>query len=225
VDAFGAEGEKVKHLKYLSELVSMGVASLEKPTEKTDIENFESFHHMKLPPEILAFYGTTNSLHVFNNCLRIEPLISENGFSVSNASDLHRSWQWPVPLEMYIFGDDGSGSPFGFWISGNTPGITPIVQMGEIFEPECMTICALSFSSFLISQFSFRLLEEDRENIDIVKKFVPNMKSGVQSDGLLKEVSIAIDPSLEKLHLDPYEDKLSREDIEEFISDFQSRNP
>jgi hypothetical protein len=43
------------------------------------------------------------------------PEEDDEALTLATASDLLRSWDWPVPDEMLIFGGNGQGDSFGLW--------------------------------------------------------------------------------------------------------------
>ena len=83
--------------------------------------------------------------------LRIYPLESDDPdtLTVANASDRLRSWDWPVPDELVVFGDNGQGDSFGLWVPRDGGARPVVVQIGAVFEEACLAVVAEDLECFL----------------------------------------------------------------------------
>jgi hypothetical protein len=117
-----------------------------------------------LPPALRALYRATNGAYLLDGNLRLYPLQAPEGeFSLVAASDMLRQWDWTVPTEILVFGDDGQGDSFGIWLP-QTPDDRydhPVVEIGEIFEPGCMAVVGTSLDRFLLAWSAYYLLLEE----------------------------------------------------------------
>jgi hypothetical protein len=106
---------------------------------------------------------------LFGGNLRIYPLAATDPetLTVANASDKLRSWDWPVPDEMVIFGDNGQSDSFGLWLPLDGGARPIVVQIGEVFEDACLAVVGDDFESFLrgwgdyYTQLTSRDLDDD----------------------------------------------------------------
>ena len=72
---------------------------------------------LTLPDELRSHCAEHGGEELYGGNLRIYPLEATDPetLTVANASDKLRSWDWPVPDEMVIFGDNGQSDSFGLW--------------------------------------------------------------------------------------------------------------
>ncbi len=77
--------------------------------------------------------------------------------SVTRAAAAFRRWDWPVPDEVVVIGNNGAGDIFGLWL----PKVEErplVVTIGAIFEPGCMGIAGQDLNAFLRARTAYHLL-------------------------------------------------------------------
>lgn len=111
----------------------------------------------QLPPAFHELYLVHDGGSWLHHDLHLFPLHDESELSVTNAAATHRGWEWPIPDEVVLFGNDGCGDPFGLWLPG--AGARPlVVTIGAIFEPGCMGVVGQDLNAFLRARTAYHLL-------------------------------------------------------------------
>jgi hypothetical protein len=77
--------------------------------------------------------------------------------SVTRAAATFRGWEWPVPDEIVVIGDDGTGDILGLWLPDEEERPL-VVTIGAIFEPGCMGIAGQDLNAFLRARTAYYLL-------------------------------------------------------------------
>ena len=74
----------------------------------------------------------------------------------ATASAQLREWDWPVPEELLVIGDNGGGEVFGVWV---VPGArrAPLVQMGSPTEEADLAVLGTTLGGFLAAWTAFYL--------------------------------------------------------------------
>ena len=118
-----------------------------------------------LPAQVREFYGFANGGRFLDGNLVLHPLLGTpadpEALSVTTASELLRSWEWPIPQPLVLLGDNGGEEPFGVWVA-TTPAASLVVQTGEVFEEACLVVIGFDLAGFLTAQTAFHLLSNDR---------------------------------------------------------------
>jgi hypothetical protein len=124
----------------------------------------------RIPPdELRRVCGELGGRELVGGNLRIYPLDADDPgtLTVANASDKLRSWDWPVPDAMLVFGDNGQGDSFGLWVPKDGGARRIVVQIGEVFEDDCLAVVGDDLDSFVrgwtdyYTQLSDRDLDDD----------------------------------------------------------------
>ncbi|MDC7125386.1 MAG: SMI1/KNR4 family protein [Spirochaetales bacterium] len=209
----------MKILSLIKKLVADGIIEKNEPISMSEITEIEKKLCVIFPDDIKEVYTYSNGFDAFDGNLQLYPMAIDDDFCILNASNSHRSWDWPIPQEMVIFGDNGCGEPYGFWLSeGKTETKCLIVQTGEIFEDKCLSIVANSFSDFLLIVLSFNLLDESKDNFTELTEYYEFDESIVVDDEelLFKNIKNVINPNLMNFTADPYRDLLNKKEVIEF---------
>jgi hypothetical protein len=155
-----------------------------------------------IPDELRKVCGELADQELCRGNLRIYPLEAADPetLTVSNASDLLRSWDWPVPDELVIFGDNGQGDSFGLWVPHDGGARPVVVQIGEVFEDECLAVVGDDLDSFVRgwTDYYTQLNERDLGDDDFY------------------EILGRANPGLPDPRPDPYERGLTAEQVDEF---------
>jgi hypothetical protein len=153
--------------------------------------------------------------------LRIYPLESEDPeeLSVANASDRLRSWDWPIPDQLVIFGDNGQGDHFGVWAPRDGGARPIVVQIGEVFEDACLAVVGDDLGSFLVGWGSYyALVLGDTDSLRAIVPELPEELSSLEDDGSDDELYALLawaSPGLPDPRPDPYERGLTAAQVDE----------
>src|SRR5262245_47778743 len=94
---------------------SSGLHVLQAGATASEIEEFEQKAGWTLPSEWRAFYTYANGATLFDENVRIAPLLGKNNSLLEYSADL-RHHKWPIPRELWIAGGDDLGNKFGLWL-------------------------------------------------------------------------------------------------------------
>ena len=113
-------------------------------------------------------------MYLLEGNLSIYPLFgSGNDLGLTNASAKLREWNWPIPMEVLVFGNNGSDDLFGLWYTGTQSHIfrCPVLQIGEIFLGPNMAVAGTDLVPFLYgwSLYYLILLEAETISLDILE--------------------------------------------------------
>jgi len=183
---------------------------LRRPCEESDLVRAEAVLGSRLPRVFKDLYRFSNGLSLNKGSLVILPLFEEGArLSLVSMSDQLREWQWPIPEDVVVFGDNGCGEPYGLWIGphDSTRFPEPIVIVGEIFEPGSMGLYSQDLISFL--------LEETSEGLRLAgREFAIHENFGLGKDSVLRQNSPV---SIESSDRDPYRACLDAAGIERLL--------
>lgn len=174
-----------------------------------DLRSAEKRIGHRLPPSLRELYGITNGPYLLSGNLRIFPMHpAETGLGLISASEQLREWKWPIPEEVLVFADDGSEGLFGIWLpETRSEGLGhPIVEIGSVFEPECMAIAGTDLAPFLLGWTAYYslLLEADHHVLDAIG-VPPSLRDEELDDELFAQLRRWADPGLPDPYPDPYE--------------------
>jgi SMI1 / KNR4 family (SUKH-1) len=156
----------------------------------------------RLPEDLREALRELGGQELVGGNLRIYPLAADDPetLTVAAASDLLRSWDWPVPDEMVVFGDNGQGDSFGVWVPRDGGARPIVVEIGEVFEDACLAVVGDDFESFLRgwTDYYTQLDERDLDEDDFY------------------EILGRANPRLPDPRPDPYKRGLTAEQVDEF---------
>jgi len=174
-----------------------------------------------LPEELRELCDEAGGEQLLDGNLNIYPLEADDPelLSVANASDKLRSWDWPVPNELVVFGDDGQGSSFGLWLP-EAEGARPIVvQVGEVFEEPCLAVVGDDLAGFLRGWGGYYLaLMGDRKALREAVPDLPDELAALKDEGSEDEFYAILgwaNPHLPDPRPDPYERGLTPAQVDE----------
>ncbi len=123
-----------------------------------------------LPDEAVDLYRELDGGSLLHGNLNLLPLLPEGvTLAVTTSSDLLRSWDWSIPDELLIIGDDGNGDQIGIWLPTSRDARPLIVQVGEIYgDDRNLAIVGDDLASFLLARTAhcLRLLADELETGD-----------------------------------------------------------
>ena len=196
----------------------------EPPASDGDLRRAEQVLGRRLPPAIVRLYAAVGGGSFAGGNLTLHPAVPEvdngEGLSLATAADLLRTWGWPVPEPLVVFGDNGAGDAFGVWVPRDGAGSPVVVQLGEVFEERCLAVVGDDLPSFLCGWTAYYLLLAD-EGSDVSDALdalgVPPSLRSLEEDGsddeffrLLRWAS----PNLPDPQPDPYERGLTAEQVD-----------
>lgn len=173
----------------------------------------------QLPPAFHELYLVHDGGNWLQQNLYLYPLHDESELSVTNAAATYRGWEWPVPDEVVLFGNDGCGAPFGLWL----PGVEArplVVVVNAFFEPGCMGIVGQDLNAFLRDWTAYYLLPPDGtttaglDALDVPEE----LRSHDPDDAVAAQVRKWADPTLPSPSADPYEGQLTAADLHRIAS-------
>ena len=177
-----------------------------------------------IPDDLRVVCAEMGGRELLGGNLRIYPLESDDPdtLTVANASDRLRSWDWPVPDEMVVFGDDGQGDSFGLWVPRDGHGRPVVVQIGAVFEEACLAVVAEDLECFLRAWGTYYgLLFGDPAWVEeLIRELeVPEELTSLDEDGSDEEFYAVLAwacPGLPDPKPDPYERGITAEQVNEF---------
>lgn len=181
---------------------------------RDELDETEQLISPPLPEPVRKFYEMSNGAVLFYGSLTFFPLY-EGGLSVKSAGRLHRSAGWHIPDELVVFGDNGAGELYAYWAPDKKDAV--ILQIGDIKEPHCLSIVATSFEKFLFLQ-SILLTYADGEQQKIGELPIPeDLKKKEYSGDDMADLLLWIDPERPHIPYDPYEARLTLDDIKKLM--------
>jgi hypothetical protein len=174
-----------------------------------ELATFEQRVGWDLPAEWRELFRIANGAALLDGNVRLYPLTGTE-FSLLEASEAHRRWNWPIPEQLCLAGDNGSGDLFGLWLPSRTPMQGAVVQTGEIFALDGLALAATSLESFLLAKTAYYLLllEADVGALDALG--LPHaLRSTDPDDETWRDVLKWADPSRPTTPDDPYEARLN----------------
>jgi hypothetical protein len=123
------------------------------PAREADIAEAEERLGRELPEQLRRLYRAVGGGELAAAQTFLYPVVPGDGpdaISVATGGDLMRSWDWPIPEELVVFANNGTGDQFGVWLPAGESGARPvIVEVGEIFEEGCMAVVGDDLATFL----------------------------------------------------------------------------
>ena len=189
-----------------------------------EISRAEDLLGRRLPTTLRAVYEMRNGLGLVGGNLNFLPLEfpDEGGLSLIDLSSKLREWNWKVPEELLIFGDDGGDSEFGLWLPrrGATVDDCPVI---ELCETEAMAIAGTGLCNFLKGRTAFYLLAEEAPAKSLDALGLPvELRTDVLYDDDFSRIIQWADPTIPDPLPDPFERGVT---VEELRSRFNSPEP
>jgi hypothetical protein len=174
-----------------------------------------------LPDTARALYSTTNGGSFLNGNFNLHPLLpdpkDEAALSLTTASGLLRSWEWPVPEDLVVFGDNGAGEQFGLWLP-DEEARPLVVEVGQVFDEPGLAIVGDDLGRFLLgwTAYYLSLLGDECDTSGAVDALGLPRELRALDDGCTDEEFFAIlrwaNPGLSRLP-DPYDQGITAEQV------------
>jgi hypothetical protein len=185
-----------------------------------DLERAQADIGRPLPDDAIELYRELDGGELLHGNLNLLPLLPEGvTLAVTTSSDLLRSWDWPIPDELLIFGGDGTGDQFGIWLPTARDARPLIVQVGEIFEERSFAIVGDDLPGFLLARTAFYLLsfaEDEDTSAGLAALDLPDRLRELPADGdddTYFELLAWANPELPDPRPDPYERGLTAAEV------------
>jgi hypothetical protein len=124
-----------------------------------DLDVAEQRLGRQLPAAAAALYRELDGGSMLEGNLQLFPLLSDSGkLAVTTASRLMRSWEWPIPDELVLFGGDGADDNYGLWLPATDQSRPVVVNVGAIFEERSFAIVGDDLAGFLLGHTAFYVL-------------------------------------------------------------------
>ena len=113
-----------------------------------------------LPQELRALYRLTNGLSVLEGNINIAPLEGgqPNNQLVTMSAQL-RKWEWPIPDELVLFGDNGGDDVFGAWIPRSSHPARTCLVVGTGEASGLLAIYGTTLARFLRASSAVHLCD------------------------------------------------------------------
>ena len=208
-------GRALEAWRHLGELEDVPAATAD------EIADAERRLGRPLPPEARRLYESANGGTFADGNLGIHPLLAEDHdeLALTTASGLLRSWDWPVPDELVVFGDNGADSNFGLWLPGSSSVRPVVVELGEAFDDACLAVVGDDLGSFLVGRTAYyaRLIDDDAARTAALDALGLPDELRTREDADTEEAHFAAlawaSPGLPDPRPDPYERGLTPEAV------------
>lgn len=199
------------HRVFAAWRLSAGSDELGEPASEETIVEAERALGRPVPDDLKTLYRCSNGMAPLGGNLTVVPLLDAERpnaevVGLVNLSDRLRSWDWPIPDHVLVFGGNGAGDQFGLWYPLGAPadGLTPVVQIGSIFEPACLALTGTDLPHFLLAWSGYYVVitEAPPEALDALE--LPHTLRHISEDGSLAPYFRWADPSLPDHDPDPY---------------------
>ena len=191
--------------------------ALERGATDDDFANLEEHLGWSLPDDWRYLYRVANGASLLDGNVRFYPLQGAE-LSLANASAAHRGWNWPIPEQLCLAGDNGAGGVFGLWRPSRSATSCAVVQTGEVFESDCLALAATSLEAFLLARTAYYLLllEADADALDVLA--LPEPIRASDPDGETWQAVLAwADPARPNSPDDPFNARLRAADVDALL--------
>lgn len=188
-----------------------------------DLAQAEDALGRPLPAALAELYLTAGGGSFLHGNLGLHPLLpdGDDDLALTTAGDLLRSWDWPIPDQLLVFGDNGAGDVFGLWLAETSATTGPVVQVGEVFEDECLAVIGDTLPAFLAGWTAYYLLLDGGDHESALDALgVPPPLRSLPDDGSDEEFYARLSwasPGLPDPQPDPYERGLSAAQVDALV--------
>ena len=189
-----------------------------------EINRAEDSLKRRFPAVLRAIYEMSNGLGLVGGNLNFYPLQSadDSELTLVGLPSKLREWNWSLPEELLLFGDDGGDSEFGLWLPDRGASVDdcPVI---ELCETEAMAIAGTGLCNFLKGRTAFYLLAEEAPAKSLDALGLPvELRTDVLYDDDFSRIIQWADPTIPDPLPDPFERGVT---VEELRSRFNSPEP
>jgi len=197
---------------------SSGLHAPAAPASDSDVAGAVTALGRRLPQALVELYRAHDGGSWLQGNLGLLPLAGDE-LSLARASDSYRSWDWPVPDEVVVFGADGGGDPFGLWLPVDGGGRPVVVAIGQVPGPGCMGVVGADLNSFLVARTAYYLLGEDGTGPALDALQLPaHLRSDDPDDEVFDSVVAWASPGITGSMRDPYSARMTADDVRRFAA-------
>jgi len=184
----------------------------------------------RLPESMRTLYLTHDGSEYLGGNIGYWPLFpnERTELAITTGTQQLREWDWPLPPDVLVFGDDGSDSTHCLWIeegSDREPIVVETVDAGEMFA-----LAGDDLASFLVGRSAFYLLMYASDGFDLTAALnaleVPNELRGIDlDDELYHDVWRWANPNLPDMDPNSYDRWWTPDKVREYVANRERRNP
>lgn len=159
-----------------------------------------------IPDSLKSLYRFANGMSALGGNLGVESLLDSKGGGLVYLGDRLRSWHWPIPEEVLMFGGNGADEQFGLWYPPGAPadGPMPVVMIGSVFEAACLALAGTDLPRFLLAWSGYYLVLDEAPTEALDALGLPEALRRLDEDASLAAYVGWADPALPDHDPDPY---------------------
>ena len=143
----------------------------------------------------------------------------DNKLTLMSLSSKLREWDWLVPEELLLFGDDGGDSQLGVWLPEQEACVDdcPVIELGET---DVMAIAGTNLYRFLKGRTAYYLLlrEADARSLDALG-LPTDLRTDDLDDDHFARIRKWADPGIPDPWPDPYRRGVTADELRSRFSD------
>ncbi|MCM3659578.1 SMI1/KNR4 family protein [Georgenia satyanarayanai] len=126
------------------------------PADEALVARAQSGLGFPLPQEVQDLWAAADGMSLASGDLVLHPLVGPEHRGVTTASRQLREWDWPVPEELLVLGDNGAEEVIGVWVVPEARR-TLVVMMGSPSGEPDLAVLGTSLGGFLAAWSAFFL--------------------------------------------------------------------
>ncbi len=200
--------------------LSADLHELHPPASERSLREVEASLGRELPSSLKRLYEITDGAALFKGNLNIVPAAGPGDARLMDFSQFLRDAEWPIPAEVIMFGDTGGDELLGFWLPADASPAepVPVVEVGEIFERDCMSLVGTDVALFLKGWCGYFLALYEAPDAAKTAIGLPRDLWPKSSAGSLARYLAWADPALPISEPDPYKDRLDAEKVRKLVA-------
>jgi hypothetical protein len=194
-----------------------GTSTLNPGATPEDLKRVRRRLERNFPNDFIALYEHCDGGEVLHGNIRLYPLDGED-LSVLRASAFLRRYDWPIPPEVIVFASNGQGESLGLWLPKDGSGRPFVIEVGEIFEDDSLSVTGTSLTGFLRGRSAYYLLALQAppaalEALGLPVEFKRSCSSYDLNHSHYEALIRWANPDLPQHPVSPYESRLTAEDV------------
>ncbi len=207
--------------------LSPGIHYLPPPAIETEIALAEKQLGRQLPDDLRRLYEFSNGMEPMAGNLQFDTLVGGEMDLVGNGDRL-RSWQWPIPHDLLVFGGNGSDDLLGLWHpqDASPDWMTPVVMVGAIFEERSFALAGTDLVPFLRAWSGYYLQISEEAPVEALDALgLPKSLRPIDDPKGLAPYFQWADPMLPDHHPDPYARGMTELELADLIRSMDLLRP